>query len=184
MWHCDICDKIFYEEFKDNHLKSRFHKRLANSIIRKYIINNPKPDKIDDIIEIYLRLHYKNYEKFLAIISVKLLIPSNQIKYIRRRQECRPRNGCVLDSSFFSKIKIFKEQLFSQILDLRIIFVSRFENMIFDHYLTKPKSMLERKIISILDKNREIVCLFDYDNHCCKHPLFQEFFDIYIDEYY
>ena len=44
-----------YDEFRKNHLQSGFHKRLANSVIRKYIINNPKPNKIDDTIRKYLR---------------------------------------------------------------------------------------------------------------------------------
>ena len=92
---------------------------------------------------------------------MKLLLPSNQNKYFRGQQKC-PRIGCVLDSSssFFSNTKVIKEQLYSHILELTITFVSRFENMTFDHYLTKPKSMLEWKLISMLDKNREIVCLF------------------------
>ena len=36
----------------------------------------------------------------------------------------------------------------------------------------------------MLDKNCEIVCFFDYDNRCCKHPSFQEFYDTYVDEYF
>ena len=88
---------------------------------------------------------------------MKFLLPSNQIKYIGTRQEC-PRNACVLDSSLFSNIRIIKEQLHSQILELRITFVSRFENMSFEHYLTKPKSMLEWKLLAMFDKNPKIVC--------------------------
>ena len=41
-WRFDICDKIMYEEFRKNHLQSGFQKRLAISIIRKYIFDNPK----------------------------------------------------------------------------------------------------------------------------------------------
>ena len=40
-WSCDSCDKVIYEEFRTNHLRSGYHKRLANSIIRKYIIVKP-----------------------------------------------------------------------------------------------------------------------------------------------
>ena len=103
-------------------------------------------------------MHFKKYEKFLAILSVKILLPSYQIKCNRRRQNCH-RNGCVLYSSpsFFSNIKIVKEQLYSQILELRITLISRFENMTFDHYPTKPESMPEKKLISMLDKIRDIV---------------------------
>ena len=45
-WCCDICDKIMYEISRNNHLQSSFHKRLVNSIIRKYIITYRKPKKM------------------------------------------------------------------------------------------------------------------------------------------
>ena len=50
-----------YEEFRNNNFQSGFHKRLANSIIRNYIIANPKPKRIDDTIRKYLGSHYKKY---------------------------------------------------------------------------------------------------------------------------
>ena len=134
--------------------------------------------------KINLRLHYKKYEKFLAILSVKLLLQSDQIKYIRRQREFH-RNGWVIEStsSFFTKIKIIKEQLYSQILELKITFVSRFENITFDHYITKPKSMLEWKLLAMFDKNLQIVHSFDHTHIRCKHPLFQEFFDFYLHKF-
>ena len=67
-------------------------------------------------------------------------------------------------------------------LELRITFVSRFENITFDHYITKPKSMLEWKLVAMLDKNPQMVRSFDYTR--CNHPLFQESFDIYLDRFY
>ena len=36
-WCCDVCDIVLYEENRNNHLESRFHKRLAYSFIKKYI---------------------------------------------------------------------------------------------------------------------------------------------------
>ena len=50
-WRCDICDKFIYEEFANNHRQSGYHKQFANAIIRRYIITNPKPKKIDDTIK-------------------------------------------------------------------------------------------------------------------------------------
>ena len=60
-WCCDIGDKVIFEIFRNNHLQSGFRKRLATSIIRKYIIFYPKLDKIDDTIRKYLRSHHKKY---------------------------------------------------------------------------------------------------------------------------
>ena len=56
---------------------------------------------------------------------------------------------CIRCTFFLVKLK----QDYTQLLELRLTFFSRFENMTFDHYLTKPKSMLEWKLISMLDKN-------------------------------
>ena len=70
-WHCDICDKVIYEEFRDNHLQSGFNKRLADSIIGKYVITNPKSNQIDDTIRKCLKSHHKKFEKFQVILSVK-----------------------------------------------------------------------------------------------------------------
>ena len=61
-WSCDICDKDFSEEYKNNHLQSGFHKRLANLIVRKYFVTNPKLNKIDDTIKKFLRIHYRKTE--------------------------------------------------------------------------------------------------------------------------
>ena len=52
-WLRDICGKVNYEEFRSNHLQSGFHKRFSNSIIRKYNLTNPEPNKIVDIIKIF-----------------------------------------------------------------------------------------------------------------------------------
>ena len=62
---------------------------------------------------------------------------------------------------FFSTIKIVKEQFYSQNFELRISFVSRFEKISFEHYLTKPKSMLEWKLPGMLYKNPQNVHSFD-----------------------
>ena len=98
-WRCDICDKVIYEEFRNNHLQSRYHKHLANSIIRKYIIT--KPYGLGETIAEYLRSHYRKYEKFFAITVVKLSTPSNQIKNIRRHFKCHRSQGCISDAYFF-----------------------------------------------------------------------------------
>ena len=175
-WRCDICDKVINEEFRDNHLQSGYHKHLVNLVIRKYIITNPKPKNFDDTIRKHLRVHYRKYEKFLIILSVKMLIPLNQIKYIRRRQQCSFNDLVVVNSSFFCKNKIINEQLSSQTLELGITFFSRFDNITIDHYITKPKSMLEWKLVAMFDKNPEIACAFDYRKY--NQPLFRDFYDI------
>ena len=182
-WRPDICDKVMYEKFSNSHLQSGFHKRLANPFMRKYIITSPKPNKLDDTVRKHSRLHYRKYEKFLVIYTVKLIMPSNQNKYIRRKCSYLLNHLYINDHSFFSKSKINKEQLYSQILELGITFVSRFEDMEFEYYLTKPKSMLEWKLCAMLDKNHKSLCKnFVYKRF--NHHLFRELNDIHIDFFY
>ena len=111
---------------------------------------------------------------------------SNQIKYNRIQRSSRCYELCLPNAFFFSKIKINKEQLYSRTLLLRITFVSCFKNITFDQNLTKPKSILEWKLLAMSAKNPEIVRAFDYKryNHRYIHLLFQEFFDIYLDDFY
>ena len=78
-WYCEVRDNITNEEMKINHLESKFHNSFVNSIIRKYIISNPPPDKIEDTIRKYLRNPHDNYNKFRTVLLLKLLMPSNQI---------------------------------------------------------------------------------------------------------
>ena len=114
---------------------------------------------------------------------MKLLISSNQIKNIRRQQPCNRDQRCKNFTFFFSKINLTKEQLYSQILELRKTFFSRFENIGFEYYLTKTKkSMLEWKLLEMLDKYPEIVHSFDYKRY--NHPLFQDVFYIHPDDFY
>ena len=108
---------------------------------------------------------------------------SNQYKKVKRQFTCYSGPGCLYNPSFLSKIKIIKEHFYSHILEMRITFVSRFENVTFDHYITKPKSMLEWKLVAIFDKNPKIVHSFDY-NKRCNHSLFQDFFDSYLDRFH
>ena len=63
-WHCEICDKIMNENFTKNHLESKFHSSLVNSNVKRYIIPNPTPNKIDDIIRKYLIIQYKKMTNF------------------------------------------------------------------------------------------------------------------------
>ena len=48
-------------ELENGHTKSKFHTFFVNSIIRRYTIPSPLPDKIDDTVRKYLISHYENF---------------------------------------------------------------------------------------------------------------------------
>ena len=181
-FHCEICDKVMNEGFRNNHLESKYHSPLVNSSIRRYFIANPIPNKIDDIIRKYLKVHFEKYEKFNVTLLLKLLTLSNQIKYIRIQCSNSRFKICVPNAFFFSKI--IKKQLYSQILGIGITFVNLSKNMTFEYYLTQHRSVLEWKLNAKMDKDPKMVTLFDYRRCCYSHPLIREYFDIYIDQFY
>ena len=79
---------------------------------------------------------------------------------------------------FFSNIKIIKEQLFSQTLEIGITFVSTPKNMTYGYYLNQPKSMLEWKLIEKLNKKPRLIHKFNCENS--PHPLIREQYEIYL----
>ena len=170
------------EELNNNFRESQFDISFVNSIIRRHIISNSLPDKIEDTIRKSLRIHYGKYNKFRIILLLKLLMPSTKNKYISKQRSSYRYETCLPTTIFFSKIKIIKEQLYSQILEAPITLGSLSKNITFNHYLNKPKTMLEWKLLAMLDKNSEIVHSCDYNPY--KQLLFRELFDIYIDEFY
>ena len=139
-WHCEICDNILIAESTKKNLKSEFHKSFVNSIIKRYIIPSPLPNKIDDIVRKHLRIHFEKYYKFQVALLLKLLMPSNQIKYIRIQRSSRPYRLCLPNAFFPSKTKNINEQLFSQILEVGVSFASLFKNITIEYYLTQQKS--------------------------------------------
>ena len=112
------------EELKNRHLESKLHNSLVSSIIRKYIISNPNSKKISGIKGNSLIIHYRKYDKIKMILLLKFLMPSNQNKYFIIQHSSSHYIIRIINNFFFSNIKVFKEQLYSQVLELGINFVS------------------------------------------------------------
>ena len=109
-------------------------------------------------------------------------MPSNQINYIRIQRLSYRYRLCLPSAFFFSKMKTIKEQLYSQILELRITFVSLSKNVTYDHYLTKSEPVLQWKLLPMLDKNPEVLLPFDFIRY--NHSLLREFFNIYLVDFF
>ena len=77
-YYCILCGKS-----KNNHLKSVTHKMLSESIIRRYIIQNPINNVIDEIMKRYTIIYNKEYERYLVRCVLKLLTTTNRVRYIR-----------------------------------------------------------------------------------------------------
>ena len=108
---------------------------------------------------------------------LKLLTPSNQIKYIRVQRSSYYKIR-LPNTIFFSR-----KQLYSQILESGITFASLSKNASFEYYLTQLKSMLDWKLIAKIDKDPKILTIIDYRLFRYSHPLIREYFDTYIDPF-
>ena len=93
---------------------------------------------------------------------LKLLTPSNQIKFNTNQRSSSHYKISLPNAFFFSENIIIQKQLYSQLLDLRMRFASLSKNATFEYYLTQPKSLLEWKLIAEREKDPKIVTLFDY----------------------
>ena len=88
----------------------------------------------------------------------------------------------IINKRFFSNIEINIEQLFSQLSELGITFVSTSKNMTCEYYLNQPKSMLEWKLIEKLIKNPRLKHEFIWEDGSL--PLICEFYEIYLCGFY
>ena len=123
-WHCEFFDNMMIAELKNKHLKSKFHNSFVNSFIRRYIIPGPLSNKIDDIIRKHLRIHNENHNKFQVVLLLNLLTPSNQLDYITIQRSSRRYRICLPNTFLFAKIRNIKEQIYSQILEVKVSIAS------------------------------------------------------------
>ena len=57
-----MCDQSIMNKSKYNHLKSLTHKMLNESIMRRYFIQDPNINDIDEILRKYNNISNKKYE--------------------------------------------------------------------------------------------------------------------------
>ena len=79
---CKLCDKSIKIKSKKKHLTSTNHKYLGNSIIFRYIIQNPDFLKKDNTLKNYVLEYNKKFENF-TIICKWILHFSNNIVSVK-----------------------------------------------------------------------------------------------------
>ena len=116
------------------------------------------------------------------ILLLKLLMPLNQNKNIRIQHSSSHDMFGIIKKHFLSNKKIIEEQLYSQVLELRITFVSTSKNMTCEYYLKQPKSTLEWNLIEKLNKSSRLTHHFNCENSC--HALICEYYEIHLNEFH
>ena len=146
--YCHLCDRRIAIEFYNNHLMSLSPNYFTNSIIRRFIIRNPNPNKNDILLRKFIINHSKQIIIIHSILNLKLLMPSNRIKNIKNPCYGISHIDRINEQRFFSKI--IEKGDNPQLLKLSITFFSSFETIKYEHQLKQPMQSIEMKLNQFL----------------------------------
>ena len=119
-----LCDKSIKIKSKKKHLNSTNRKYLSDSIIFRYIIQNPDFLKIDNTLKIYILDYNKKFE-YYRIICNWILHFSDTIVSVETNLRCNISQDYYL-RNFLSKINYFEshDHKFSLISEMNITFIA------------------------------------------------------------
>ena len=95
-------------------MKSVTHEMLSESVMKRYIIQDPTIKNIDEILRRFINICNKKYERYLVSCVLKLLTTTNCVRHIRINEKL------ILD--FF--LNFSKNSIFSRINQDRYSFFS------------------------------------------------------------
>ena len=150
-YYCDICEK--YISNKSSHNKTKLHKQLSLSVVNKYYIPNVSVIEIDNIINKHIYDYNKKFHDFGCWCKI-------QNDYFCEK-------SWVIWDSRPHAIKI-KEKIINRyscrqndLVNIEIIFITDLKSATFSHYIQLPRTMLERKMCQIIDRNPNLIKRLD-----------------------
>ena len=154
-FHCEICDKSIKIRSKKKHSNSRYHKSLSESVICRYIVENPSFLHMEDILKNYVDDYNKKFVLYMIICKWKLHFSDTIINVKSDRLYNIHRAGWNLRRSLKSKSEYLENDghKFSHISEMNIVFITDWRNMTYEHYLKIPKPMIEWTMIRKLATN-------------------------------
>ena len=179
-YYCDICEKYILN--KSSHNKTKLHKQLSVSVVYKYYIPNVSVIEIDNVINKHIYDYNKKFYDFNCWCKI-------QNGYFCEKNK-------IIWDSLPHAIKIMEEIIKryncrqNDLGNIEIIFITDLESATYSHYLQLPRSMLERKICQIIDRNPNLIKRLDnmpnpYKRHIIiKHWGFQHEGPFGIKNYY
>ena len=146
--------------WKKKDLISQYHKSSTKSIFHKYTVKNPSFLHIEDILKNFVDDYNKKFAFFIIFCKWQLHfsdtiinIKSDRLYNIKRKYA-----SWNLRRNLTSKFEYFESigHKFSHISEMDIVFMTDLRNMTYEHYLKKPKPIIEWTIIKKLAKNRSL----------------------------
>ena len=150
-YYCDICDKYILN--KNRHNKTKLHKQLSVCVVIKYYIHNVSVIKIDNVINKHIYDYNKKFHTFSCWCKIQndYFCEKNKVIW-----DIGPNANKI-------KEKIIKRYGCRQndLASIEIIFITNLESATYSHYFQLPKTMLERKICQIIDRNPNLIKRLD-----------------------
>ena len=149
-YYCSICDKYILN--KSSHNKTKLHKQLSLSVVNKYYIPNVSVIEIDNVINKHIYDYKKKFHDFICWCKI-------QNEYF-----CEKINMQRIDAP---NIKIQNDIISrrncnqNDLICIEIIFITNLDNATYNHYFQLPRTMLERKICQIIDRNPNLIKRLD-----------------------
>ena len=177
-YYCDTCDRTIKLRYKKKHLNTNLHRKYSNCIINRTYIKNPEFFQIENILKKHMSDYLKRFEFFIIICEWKLVFEQTTISVKSDRYSIQIPWG--LRSFLLEKITNFERMgyKFSKISDMKISFITLLNNMTYEHYLQRPKSMLEWTLIKKLARDPSLIKNFTNSSH----PLIRKYTNMFPDD--
>ena len=120
----------------------------------------------------YVNTYNKNYEIYEFRCSIKLIITTNRARFNKINSRSNSHHRLHTPKKLILSEIHRDRYYFSQIIEMRISFISLISHMTYDYYFEQPKSMGGKKLNQILSKNPKLInCL---NRNTC-HPLIRKY---------
>ena len=193
VFYCEICDKTIINKPRNKHNKTKSHDFMKNYVTNNYNYNDIVWDDVENIIHDNIIIHKNKFNEFKTCVSCKIK-DDVEINVNKNASDMS-----VVLPTFFAEYKVYdKGTLYIQIAgkmicktisenlrskyginctpdmkirNLRLKFISRYDNMTFRYQLEQPRRILESKMVKHIKNMSEQ----EHDNYkflVCKHKLF------------
>ena len=159
MYRCEICNTILLKRNKTKYNQTKKHKFYSNLILNRSVIKNVEVIKVRDIFNPYFIEHTKKLNLFTVCIFLRFdddEDPRNHNISVSNNVTHHILSGnhstftTELASDFFDRfIPIYLSHKCDpkMIQEIEIVFISDPKDIIQEHFLKQPKSMLCRELI-------------------------------------
>ena len=139
MRHCLNCNRNYSDNFFRKHCRTNNHLKKAFGVKYTYKKENILVKEIDNILSNIIEEHKRKFHSFYIVSKI------NNKKIIG-----------------YPKRVLLKYYDKDEMINIEFNFYSNREDMSFNYYISRPKSMLETMLIKNLDKYREKLKIIEY----------------------